>query len=149
MKDALYTADITIWLDPNNERLGFVVQRFIMDEPAHFEYLSETGWQREKSHQPTFERAEALAMGHGAIPLKFGHERELIEKAEELEKRARDCIELKAFPTIDRYISEGNRQAALEFSKQVPDSVMRAICFDRAKHHNPSEKTPDPWSRSF
>jgi hypothetical protein len=138
----IYINDITIQLDPSKKSLGYIVRRFIMDEPAHEEFLGEAGWTRDKYHLPTTELATALAMGHGAIPLSFAHERELIETADGLQQRAFDCIERKAFPAIDRYISEGNRQAGVEFSKQVPGSVMRAICIDRALHHNPGGIEP-------
>jgi hypothetical protein len=132
----IYINDITIQLDPSNPRLGYIVRRFVMDEPAHEEFLGEAGWSRDKYHLPTTELATALAMGHGAIPLSFAHERQLIETAEELLARADACIRLQVFPTIDRYISEGNRQAAVEFSKQIPGSVMKAVCMDRARFHN-------------
>lgn len=134
--EAIYIGDITIQLDPSKRSLGWIVQRFIMEEPSHFEYLSEAGWRTSKYHQPTSELAVALAMGHGAIPLKYGDDRKLIEEAEEMLARADACIRLKAFPTIDRYISEGNRQAAVEFCKGIPGSVMKAVCMDRARYHN-------------
>lgn len=138
----LYFKDLTIQPDPSNKRLGWIIQKFVMDEPSHFEFLGEDGWKREKSHFATSEFAEACAMGHGAVPLAFGNERKLIETAEDMMSRADECIRLKCYPTIDRYISEGNRQAAFEFIKQVPGSVAKAFCFDRARYHNPGGIEP-------
>ena len=81
---------------------------------------------------PTREEATAFAMGCGVIRMDFLIESVLLEEAKKQGDLAFRCLELKAYPMIDRLIRSGKRPDAVEFARSLPICAVRSCAIERA-----------------